>query len=119
MIKTLIIPLGPINIYTSIYLYLPVDIHEKDLLNTVALLAAFFLAPFIPLPPLSSFRPSSSPDREETNLNRNGPAAGSSSSVVELHRVFVRTPFVCRARGRQFRARNLGDRARTKKGRER
>lgn len=39
------------------YIHLPVDIHgEKDLLNTVAILAAFFLAPFIPLPPLSSFR---------------------------------------------------------------
>lgn len=100
------------------YIHLPVDIHgEKDLLNTVAILAAFFLAPFIPLPPLSSFRltPPSSPDREETNLNRNGPAAG--STVVELQRVFVRTPFVCRARGRQFCARNLGDRARTKKKR--
>lgn len=49
------------------------------------------------------------PGREETNLNRNGPA----SSSVEL-RVFVRTPFVCRvrARARQFRVRNLGDHVR-------
>lgn len=106
--------------YLAAYIY-QLIFTAKDLLNTPAvfclpLFPSFYFPPsiiilFVPTPPGVFLR---WPGREETNLNRNGPAGSS----MEL-RVFVRKLFVCRVRALQFCVRNLGDHVRREKRKER